>query len=173
MRTKRQWHLSSRQPKGLPVYAVDYVAEHDTYGNKLSEEFGKSVEKTSLAELSRCVREKCIGYGKLIATETTESANAFHDIRLYQTAQEDARVVMIFNESTTKKVTAKLVFEKTKQPFLSATQYNPWNNTATHFGIAENELPIEIEPGEAQFLWLSPKRILPLELLNSLSRCSI
>ena len=73
--------------KGLPVYAVDYVAEHDTYGNKLSEEFGKSVEKTSLAELSRCVREKCIGYGKLIATETTESANAFHDIRLYQTAQ--------------------------------------------------------------------------------------
>ena len=44
---------------------------------------------------------------KLIATETTESANAFHDIRLYQTAQEDARVVMIFNESTTKKVTAK------------------------------------------------------------------
>ena len=144
--------------KGLPVYAVDYVAEHDTYGNKLSEEFGKSVEKTSLAELSRCVREKCIGYGKLIATETTESANAFHDIRLYQTAQEDARVVMIFNESTTKKVTAKLVFEKTKQPFLSVTQYNPWNNTATHFGIAENELPIEIEPGEAQFFVVEPQK---------------
>lgn len=137
--------------KGLPVYAVDYTAVYDTYGNLLSDEFKKSVIETELKDLAANIRKNEGGYATFIADNGDTS---FRDLRLYQIGHEKARVIMLFNESTTKMVKGTVFLEKTLTPFLSAIQYDPWNNTIEHFGILESALPINIEPGESQFFVL-------------------
>ena len=72
--------------KGLPVYAVDYTAVYDTYGNLLSDEFKKSVIETKLKDLAcllytsglhrPCLRrlheKQCYQYGR------SDQAKAIH-----------------------------------------------------------------------------------------------
>lgn len=135
--------------KGLPVYTVDQIPAYDTYGNLLPEAFKESVQETILEELPVRIRKEAGSYATVLTD--SDAQNTVHDLRLYQTAHGDARVIMLFNESTTKSISGTIVFEKTKKPLLSAVQYSPWSNTAEHFGILENKLSILLAPGEAQF----------------------
>ena len=138
--------------KGLPVYTVDQIPAYDTYGNLLPEAFKESVQETILEELPVRIRKEAGSYATVLTD--SDAQNTVHDLRLYQTAHGDARVIMLFNESTTKSISGTIVFEKTKKPLLSAVQYSPWSNTAEHFGILENKLSILLAPGEAQFFVL-------------------
>jgi hypothetical protein len=138
--------------KGLLVYTVDQIPAYDTYGNLLPEAFKESVQETILEELPVRIRKEAGSYATVLTD--SDAQNTVHDLRLYQTAHGDARVIMLFNESSTKSISGTIVFEKTKKPLLSAVQYSPWSNTAEHFGILENKLSILLAPGEAQFFVL-------------------
>lgn len=141
--------------KGLPVYSVDQTASYDTYGNLLPEAFRGSVREISLEKLSECVREEIGSYASILTD--FDAQDIIHDLRLYQTAHGDARVIMLFNESTTKSISAAIAFEKTNKPLLSAVKYDPWSNKTEQFGISENKLNVLLEPGESQFFVLETK----------------
>lgn len=142
--------------KGLPIYASDRTPSHDTYGRLLSDEFKDCVRNVPREKLPFWIREEAGSYAYVLSEDTAK--DAMRDLRLYQTAHGNNRVIMLFNESTTRKISGTIFFQKTEKPFLSAMQYDPWSNKAEQFGIAKNELAICLEPGEAQFFVMETEK---------------
>lgn len=140
--------VEEAEKNGVKLFQIDAYPECDTERKPLPQNWNDAVELLSLETVAEKVKE--IRKSHADFEVCTENKN----LRAFFIRKEEAFYGMLFNESVchNAEVTVKL-----KNPaYQAVTFYDPWKNTSGKCMLCKQELTMQLEPGQAVFLYLKP-----------------